>query len=420
MINIDNFVSAYTIENKRTIQNKINLLEEFRSRESKFKLYEDALTDLEKIKATSNIDTFENIRDKLFNFLLEFDDMNIDANIDKVKAVIDFLKQKEPELKKLSDNLNFIKKLWITFVNRRNPENKESIMIQSITEDIEFLLDSFSSAGADDLSRLEQGVEDLKNDVLKVTGMFDEIHNYLEMHLFIGKEANLLKKDLENFINIDFYSSDLVQIFKRKEEINENIREIENNQTVKVKKGIPVIKAVNPNKNDYTVYTLKFDDYLLEFENQDLSKSVLKDTNELLYFDNFPEKGVFKAHEIKDDLKISEDVLEAMVELNKKSENLFFASIGFITLFGILSFFNIINIWLLMFMFLSFVFGFKKLFKQMAKSIKKRFDIENAFFFIPVNYFVVSEGDIGLNHKDLIYTVIVNYKKTILKENDNV
>ncbi len=109
MINIDNFVSAYTIENKKTIQSKINLLEEFRSRESKFKLYEDALTDLEKIKATSNIDTFENIRDKLFNFLLEFDDMNIDANIDKVKAVIDFLKQKEPELKKLSDNLNFIK-----------------------------------------------------------------------------------------------------------------------------------------------------------------------------------------------------------------------------------------------------------------------------------------------------------------------
>ncbi len=167
-------------------------------------------------------------------------------------------------------------------------------MIQNITEDIEFLLDSFSSAGADDLSRLEQGVEDLKNDVLKVTGMFDEIHNYLEMHLFIGKEANLLKKDLENFINIDFYSSDLVQIFKRKEEINENIKEIENNQTVKVKKGIPVIKAVNPNKNDYTVYTLKFDDYLLEFENQDLSKSVLKDTNELLYFDNFPEKVFLK------------------------------------------------------------------------------------------------------------------------------
>lgn len=420
MINIDNFMSAYTIENKKTIQSKINLLEEFRSRESKFKLYEDALTDLEKIKATSNIDTFENIRDKLFNFLLEFDDMNIDANIDKVKAVIDFLKQKEPELKKLSDNLNFIKKLWITFVNRRNPENKNSIMIDSITEDIEFLLDSFSSAGADDLSRLEQGVEDLKNDVLKVTGMFDEIHNYLEVNIFIGKEANLLKKDLENFINIDFYSSDLVQIFKRKEEINENIKEIENNQTVKVKKGIPVIKAVNPNKNDYTVYTLKFDDYLLEFENQDLSKSVLKDTNELLYFDNFPEKGVFKAHEIKDDLKISEDVLEAMVELNKKSENLFFTSIGFITLFGILSFFNIINIWLLMFMFLSFVFGFKKLFKQMAKSIKKKFNIENAFFFIPVNYFIVSEGDIGLNHKDLIYTVIVNYKKTILKENDNV
>lgn len=420
MINIDNFMSAYTIENKKTIQSKINLLEEFRSRESKFKLYEDALTDLEKIKATSNINTFENIRDKLFNFLLEFDDMNIDANIDKVKAVIDFLKQKEPELKKLSDNLNFIKKLWITFVNRRNPENKNSIMIDSITEDIEFLLDSFSSAGADDLSRLEQGVEDLKNDVLKVTGMFDEIHNYLEVNIFIGKEANLLKKDLENFINIDFYSSDLVQIFKRKEEINENIKEIENNQTVKVKKGIPVIKAVNPNKNDYTVYTLKFDDYLLEFENQDLSKSVLKDTNELLYFDNFPEKGVFKAHEIKDDLKISEDVLEAMVELNKKSENLFFTSIGFITLFGILSFFNIINIWLLMFMFLSFVFGFKKLFKQMAKSIKKKFNIENAFFFIPVNYFIVSEGDIGLNHKDLIYTVIVNYKKTILKENDNV
>lgn len=170
MINIDDFVNIYTIENKRTIQNKINLLEEFRSRESKFKLYEDVLTDLEKIKAASNIDTFENIRDKLFNFLMEFDNINIDENIDKVKAVIDFLKQKESELKKLSDNLNFIKKLWITFVNRRNSDNKKSIMIQSITEDIEFLLDSFSSAGADDLSRLEQGVEDLKNDVLKVTG----------------------------------------------------------------------------------------------------------------------------------------------------------------------------------------------------------------------------------------------------------
>ncbi len=420
MINIDDFVNIYTIENKRTIQNKINLLEEFRSRESKFKLYEDALTDLEKIKATSNIDTFENVRDKLFNFLLEFDDMNIDANIDKVKAVIDFLKQKEPELKKLSDNLNFIKKLWITFVNRRNPDNKESIMIQSITEDIEFLLDSFSSAGADELSRLEQGVEDLKNDVLKVTGMFDEIHNYLEINVFIGKEANLLKKDLENFVNIDFYNSDLVQIFKRKEDINENIREIENNQTVRVKKGIPVIKATNPNKNDYTIYTLKFDDYILEFENQDLSNNVLEDTNELLYFDNFPEKGVFKAHEIKDDLNISEDVLEAMVELNKKSENLFFASIAFITLFGVLSFFNIINIWFLIFMFLSFIFGFKKLFKQMAKSIKKRFNVENAFFFMPINYFIVSEGNTGLNYKDLIYTVIVNYKKTILKENDNV
>ena len=56
----------------------------------------------------------------------------------------------------------------------------------------------------------------------------------------------------------------------------------------------------------------------------------------------------------------------------------------------------------------------------MAKSIKKRFNIENAFFFIPINYFIVSEGNTGLNYKDLIYTVIVNYKKTILKENDNV
>src|SRR5574344_1558178 len=131
---MENLLLSYIEENSRLIKEKSKHLEEFRNKEESLRLYEDALGDLEKTKISSQIDTFYNIKEKLISFLLNFNPEDIIENVNEVKSVIEFIKNKEAELKKLSEIFLFIQKNWVSFLTRRNPDDMDSVFIEEVNE----------------------------------------------------------------------------------------------------------------------------------------------------------------------------------------------------------------------------------------------------------------------------------------------
>lgn len=418
MINLNEFMDNYTIHNNQFMKEKNNILEDFRAKEDNLKLYEDSLTDLEKLIISSKIDSYDNIKEKIFNFLLEFNPTDIKENVEKIESVIAFLNSKEHELKKLSEVFNFITKTWTAFLKRRHENEQNSIFINEISEKIQFLYESFYTSGIDDIGRLEQMSDDLKQEVLKIINLFEDFYVLLDQNVFIGKEATIFKNEVEEFLNKDFFESTTIELIKRKEKLSFDLKEILEKETLLEKKALPIFKITRKNKKDYYFYTVKFDDYLLEFQNEFIDESIsfIEDTNKFIYLDNYPSKGIFKINEIKETLRISESHFETMLDFENKSSKMFYFIFFIILTFSMLSIFNLINIFILLFV-CSLSYGsFYLYFKHLSKSLYQKYNTTDAFFFIPTNYYFLKEGNNNLNYKDLIFNILINADKTILKE----
>lgn len=418
MININEFMNDYSVNNNNFMKEKNNILEDFRIKEDDLKLYEDSLTDLEKIIISSKIDSYDNIKEKILNFLLEFNPTDIKENVEKVESVIAFLLSKEHELKKLSDVFNFITKTWTAFLKRRHEKEKNSIFINEISDKIQLLYESFYTSGIDDIGRLEQMSDDLKQEVLKIINLFEDFYILLDKNVFIGKDAITFKNEVEEFLNKDFFESSTVELIKRKEKLSFDLTEILEKETILEKKAFPVYKITRKNKKDYFFYSIKFDSYLLEFQNEFINEdlSYIEETNKYIYLDNYPSKGIFKIEDIKQNLTISESHFETMLEFENKSTKLFYSIIFVILISSLLSIFNIINIFVLLFICLISYSSFFLSFKFLLNKLFQKYNTYDAFFFIPTNFYFLKEGDYNFNYKDLIFNILINADKTILKE----
>lgn len=412
-------ILQYTEKNSEFIKEKTIVLEKFRTNEDLLRVYEDTLGDLEKIKMNSQIDIFDNIKDRLSNYLLSFNPDDIEANINEVKSVIQFIKTKQKELKKLSDVFLFIKKTWISFLTRRNPENIYSNFIEEVNEKINNLNESFFTGGINDLGRMEELSEDLKTEVLKIIALFEDLYILTEKNVFIGEEALAIKRDIEEFLNVDFYELSLLELYKRKEELTLFITPLLSKEKNLITKALPVVKIENKLNKELYYYSVKVGDYILEFENKEISENdIIVDINKFVYIDNYPEKGIFNIDDIKKRIDISKNQFKLMNDFDEYTSKTFFSMMISFFIVGGIYLFDVIGIFAFLFASIMFSGIFYISYKKLLSALEKKYKVKNAFFFIPTNYYFLSEGDIHFNYRDLIYTLLVNSDKTILRNGE--
>lgn len=417
MIDLNKIINNYVEKNKNIISKKTSFLETFRKKEDDLKHYDELLSELEKKNIECQLNTFKNIQTNVFYFLNEFNPEDIQDNVENVQITIDFLNQKKSEFSKIAEILSFIQKTWNNFNNRRNKENKTSLFSEEINKKLEKLQNSYAHATDQDINRVEDDANDLKQDLVKIISIFEELHIILDKNVFIGEEAKLLKKDIEEFLFEDFYTSSVLDLIKRKEKINETLKELTTNQTKFIRKKLEVLKIINKNKKDLYFYTVKFDNYILEYQNEniDLENSIIKSTNNFIYIDNYPEKGIFKAEDIKNLMSISEEQYMVMSEFDSKTTISFYLLSFVIILLSLLSTLSLISIFISILLSGIAFFGFLSSFSILKKQIEKKYNLKDVFFFIPTNFYLIKEGDNNFNYKELIFNILIKSDKTILK-----
>lgn len=416
---MNNIIEEYINNNTKFIKEKSLLMEEFRSNEDLLRTYEDVLGDLEKTKMSSQIDDFDNIKDRLSLYLMSFNPNDIEHNIKEVKSVIFFIKSKQKELNKLSETFNFVKKTWISFLTRRNPENIPSIFIDEVNDKINNLNESFFSAGINEIGRIEELAEDLKTEILKIINLFEDLYILLEKNIFIGEEAVSIKRDIEEFLNVDFYENSLLDLYKRKEDLSLTISPLLSKENNYTRKAVPVVKIENIHNPDIYYYTVKFGKYILEYENKTINDNdMVVETGKKIYIDNYPEKGIFKAEEIRDKISISKDQFHLMNDFDLYTGKAFWVLFSSFIATEILFLMNQIGIFFLLFLIIIYGGSFYLIYKKTLKYLEKKLKVENAFFFIPTNYFVLKEGDYHFNYSDFIYNILLNSDKTFLQDGE--
>lgn len=423
MINLNNVYENYISFQESKIKEKINLFETFSKKEEELRDYEEALSVMDKTAKNVNLNVFKKIRKKMFTFLFQkFDTEYIRGNVERTKAIERKLKEKEQELKKLSETLSFIVKTWEAFIKRRNFINKKSLFIEEIFLKMEETEKQFKKCDLDDIGRLEEFAEEIKQEILKIINMFEYLYSIKEKYVFIGKEAQEIEKDINLFLDKDFFESSVLELIKRKENIQSILSEILKNETEYIKKRFQVVKIIHKEKVELVSYSIKInDDYILATNMGEINKEIYNviELDKYIYIDNYPSHGIFEAAEIGKLMNISLNQFETMIEFEQKSSKLFYflLSVSFILI--LLSLFNIVDIMSLLFLLLFFYGSFTFSFKYLLKKTNTKYEVEDAFFFIPLNYYLVKEGNSNLNYKDLVFYILDNAEKTIFKGEKN-
>lgn len=423
MIDINKLFTEYITYNEAMIKQKIKEFEIFSKKEDELREYEEALSILEKTNKSVNLEVFTKIKNLYFNYLYSnFDSDNIYDNIERVKSVEIDLKEKETELKKLYETLSFILKNWNSFLKRRGLENKESVFIKEIFEKMEDIRSEFETCDLDGIGRLEQVSDEIKKEITKLINVFEYLYILKEKHIFIGKDAKELEEDITLFLEKDFFDRPILELLKRKESIQSILEVILNKETIYIRKKLPIVKLTSKEKRDLVSFSVKFDNNYILDTNTGIVSEELYDIEELdryVYLDNYPAYGIFDTIEIGSNLNISLNQYECMIEVEQKSTNIFYtiSSISFVLI--LLSLFDIVNVFFLLTILIFFGMSFKLLFKNLLYKTSIKYNVENCFFFIPINFYIIKEGAYNFYYKELIFNILNHSDNTILKGEKN-
>ncbi len=411
-MNLNDFMSKYIDFNISQNKSKIAELENFRDVELFIRRYEDAVTDFEKAKHSSQLDYFYQIKGRLLSFLMDFNTRDLQSNIDKVESATQFLEEKEIEFKDVSNNLKFIITTWAAFSERRSLDTKRGVkFFDEIKNKINNLEESFSSAGLEEIGRIEESAESLKIEITKLIGIFDSLFLILDKNVFIGDEAMLLKEELEQFLQEQIYTLSIHEIYSEIEELETKI-DILTKTAVWSKERFPVIKIENKDDPNIYTYSLLFnDEYILEISGMPIEHSKFYKTNKYLYLENYPKSGIFNVKDIRNNFNLSEDHLLAINTLNSKSGKSFlgFSVLSFLALS--LNILGILSIWIAVPLSLLFILLFIQNFNALAKKVESMYKVKDLFFFIPIDYLITKIGDDGLNFQNVIPSILINFDK---------
>lgn len=413
---INRIVNFYLDNNKELIKNKIKFLEDFRSQEIKLKDYVEVLNELEKKQHKINLKEFNGLKDRTIEILKDFNPKDIDFNIKRLQDTIVFFEQIEIDLIEVSDSLVALKRIWTSFL-KRNPEFTESTFNNYVEHKFLTLKRTIESVTPQEIGLLNADIENEKQDIEKIIILIEKLKEYKNLNIFIGKENKEIEKNLCLLIDTmnDISVPDFIEKAKECLDLIDN----EKKNVVYGKKKVPVYKFINKGDSSIYKYTVKFGDYYVKYESFfDSSNLIIEDTEQYIYLEDYPLKGIFAGKDVVEKLMIDNDYLNAVEVLNKNSQMVFLI-LGLFIFFtsATTAFMNEFIIVINLIISLLILVSFNPIMKNLKKSISKKFKLEDIFVFTKLNYFVVSEGD-DLNIKNILIGIIQNFDNTILNEEE--
>lgn len=407
-----------TISYTQFLDKKKNHLEDFRNTEDYLKKYREKLNLLEKTAKEAGLSSFLNIETLLKEFLKEFKFENLNENTDTVYAVIEFLKNNERELKKISSVLKDIKSLWEEIARAEEDSFKEVNFLSALDKTVQDINKTFESSSFDELSRLESEADKVKKNLLDLVDIKDYFKNILDKYVFIGDDSKDLQKEIEFFVNELYYKGSIDEVLMNKRKIKERFNEIKNKESSTYRKAFPVVRLQRKDMNDVFLYSFREGDEV--FDNQkeiNFKDYKVIETNKFIYIDQYPKSGVFLKTKLAEEMELTKDHYAAMAEFEEKSYTYYASIFGALFILSILSLFGLVSLYLLVPAIIVSAISYKFLFMHQKKKIDEKYNIPKSFYFIPSsNYLFVNEGDYGLDVDYIKITILLNDKKTFLKE----
>jgi len=412
MIDINKLYSIYIDENTKIDKEKAFVLEKFRTVESNYKYYEDALNILEKEKNKAKIDSYERLSNEIIERLSNFNPTDIQINLPPIEKEINYLIEVRDDVSNTSQKFKHTVSMWNAFLERNKNLDLSSLFIRNITEDIKKITDEFIDIDLNNLSRIEENIIDLNHSITRSITMMEDLDGLVDKNDFIGKEPLALKKRIEEFTKEKYKTMTLLEINNFHKKMEAKIQFYKNKVLLKRIKA-KVIKIMN--KNDHSIYNygIEINGQLL-FPSEKLTENPdYEDTNEFLYIDGFPVYGIVPVTSIQEKIEVADDQFYANKELNDKSILFFIIGIIlssialFMTVSGSLSPFISTPI-------VAIITGlFIFIFKGLKYNINSKYKLPNMFYFFKVSYFFVSIGDDGLNVQNVVPTILGNFSKLV-------
>ncbi len=300
---------------------------------------------------------------------------------------------------------------------KRNTEFAESVFNVYVENKFLALKRTIEGVTPQEIGLLNADIENEKQDIEKIIILIEKLKEYKNMNIFIGKENKEIEKNLS--LLVDSMNDIAVPDFIEKAKECLELIDSEKQNVVYGKKRVPVYKFINKGDSSIYKYTVKFGDYFVKYESFfDSTNLTIEDTEQYIYLEDYPLKGIFAGKEVVEKLMIDNDYLNAVEVLNKKSQMIFLLlGLFILTTSTITAFLSEFVIILNLIISLLILVSFNPIMKNLKKNISQRFKLSDIFVFTKLNYFVVTEGD-DLNIKNILIGIIQNFDNTILNEEE--
>jgi len=406
-------LDLYLSVNREAITQKLSYFENFRMREDLLRDYYSKLGEFDKVQAEADLSRFKGQFERIKNDLEDFNPMYIDLEINKIDQYMRLIETIKEEYNNISSQMKTIENSWLKF-KERNEIINGTFFEESFLKLYKETWEIIEETPAENMSSVSFAVANLSKELNKTIELIEKINIYLNLYVYIGDEAKDVKGFLENLLNIEEIK-DKATFVKKAEHVFKRIEDVINESKYGTV-GIEVIKVKST--ADIEKYSLEFCDYIVDYDPFFNNEGLIKEkTGEYIYFDNFPNKGIFKGREIVESLDISYNYQKSLLDIKEKMTQNF--KIGLLGLLGFSSFgiflestmFNIFSLLLI----LGFFALQPMLLKHYKKKYEKQYSFHNIFLFTRIDFIYVVFGkyiDIQL----LLNRMIEKFSKTILCE----
>jgi len=406
-------LNLYLSINNEAINQKLSYFENFRLREDLLRNYYSKLGEFDKIQAEADLGKFKGQFKKIKNDLENFNPMYIDLEINKIDQYMILIENIKEDYNNISSQMKTIENSWLKFKERNEIINGtffEKSFLELYKETWEIIEDT----QAENMSSVSFSVSNLSKELNKTIELIEKINIYLNLYVYIGKESKEIKESLKKLLNIKEIK-DKSTFIKKAEDIFINVENLINESKYGTV-GIEVIKIKSTASIEK--YSLEFCDYIVDYDPFFNNKGLIKEkTGEYIYFDNFPNKGIFKGREIVENLDISYNYQKTLLDIKEKMTQNF--KIGLLILLGFSSFGIFLENTMFNIFALLLIIGFFSLqpiiLNYYKKKYEKKYSFYNIFLFTRIDFIYIIFGEY-IDIELLLNRIIEKFSKTILCE----
>lgn len=410
MININKFFEAYEKEMAFVLSQKQKILESFKKKEEKIKLYEEALGELEKVKNEINFDLFKKETEEFISVLMNFDTENIEKNTEMVYSSIAYMGTIRKDLEEVSKKYLHIKNFWENYAIKKYKIEKNAKFAQDIDQELKEISIEIQNVTIDEIQRLEDRIESAKTKIERSVSMINDLNRIMEDHIFIGEAEIAFKQKIENFIENQYKTLSLTQVSELSEEIKNEFKVLKK-ESKTIRKKIPLYRIFNNTGKVHSFAMEPKEGVKINVSDIEIENPIYKKEDRYIYIDNYPIHGIFEKNFLKEEMEIPDEHFDAIKEFDRVSTTYFmiFTFLSLITIF--LNIFNVIPLLQTIALVMLYPLLFIVIFKKTKKTTDKRFKLPLFFHFFETNFYIVKEGDNLFKPQNVIPMIFLHFEK---------